>query len=149
MNNRKKSWAENRLLIDTTFILPALGVDVEEEAYEAIGKFEDYKIFYLEVSLLEAMWSILKRVEFGDSSTVKIGLEAVRDTYSRIEVSAGHFIKAWEIYTTAHRDFIDDLLYSVSLTEGIPLLTLDKKLAENLKGKGYPTKNILFPENLR
>lgn len=50
------------MLVDATFLLPALGVEVEEEVMRAIGLFRKLEVYYLEVGILEAMWKILKVV---------------------------------------------------------------------------------------
>jgi len=42
-----------KVLIDTSFLLPALGVEVEKEVTEAIKNFKKAEVFYLEESLLE------------------------------------------------------------------------------------------------
>ena len=41
-------------------MLPALGVEVEEKVTEAIKNFHNAEVFYLEESLLEAMWKVLR-----------------------------------------------------------------------------------------
>ena len=43
------------MLIDTTFLLPALGVEVEEEAMKVIPFFRKLEVYYLEAGLMEAM----------------------------------------------------------------------------------------------
>ena len=42
-----------RLLVDTNFLLPALGIDVEEDALSAISLFHRFEINYLEVGSLK------------------------------------------------------------------------------------------------
>ncbi|MHA1608759.1 MAG: hypothetical protein ACTSUJ_01975 [Candidatus Njordarchaeales archaeon] len=37
MSSKKNTSSKPRLLIDTSFLLPALGIDVEEEVYKAIA----------------------------------------------------------------------------------------------------------------
>lgn len=145
----KRSSSSKELLVDTSFLLPALGIDVEKEIYGAIEKFKKYKIYYLEISLIEAMWSIIKRVDISYRRIVETGLESIRDTYYKMNITPDHMLKAWEIYLSAHKDFIDSLLYSVSIIENIPLLTIDKKLKSNLEKNGYDTRNIVFPKELK
>jgi len=148
LNNKRKSSTNKEILVDTTFLLPALGIDVEEEVYRAIEKFGKYEICYLDVSLLEAMWVILKKVDFKYKNLIKTGLESIKNNYKKLDITSEHLIKAWEIYEKAHNDFIDNLLYAVSIIEKKPLLTLDKKLKKNLKNAGYPVANIIFPNEL-
>ena len=149
MSYKRDTSSKPRLLVDTSFLLPALGIDVEEEVYAAIAKFRDYEINYIEASLIEAMWSIIKRVKIEDKNIIRNGLESIKDTYHKIDLPLSALLKAWEIYRNAHRDYIDALLYSVSIIEGIPLLTIDKTLKKNLEKAGYNTENILFPKDIK
>ena len=149
MSYRRDTSHKPRLLVDTSFLLPALGIDVEEEVYDAIAKFRDYEIYYIEVSLIEAMWSIIKRVKIEDREIVRKGLESIKDTYHKLELPMNSLLKAWEIYRKAHRDYIDALLYSASIIKGIPFLTIDKTLKKNLEKDGYNTENILFPNDIK
>ena len=145
---RKNTMNNACLLIDTSFLLPALGIDVEKEVYDAITRFGEYEIYYLEISLIEAMWSVTKRVNIEDREIINRGLEAIRDTYNKMDLPIDALIKAWEIYKKAHKDYIDALLYSASIISDIPLLTIDKTLKKNLEANGYPTDNILFPRDI-
>ena len=149
MSYKRDTSSKPCLLVDTSFLLPALGIDVEEEVYAAIAKFRDYEINYIEASLIEAMWSIIKRVKIEDKNIIRNGLESIKDTYHKIDLPLSALLKAWEIYRNAHRDYIDALLYSVSIIEGIPLLTIDKTLKKNLEKAGYNTENILFPKDIK
>jgi len=148
LSSKKNTSSKPRLLIDTSFLLPALGIDVEEEVYKAIAKFRNFEIYYIEASLIEAMWSIIKRVRIEDRKIIRKGLEGIRDTYHKLDLPMSALLKAWEIYKNAHRDYIDALLYSVSILEGIPLLTIDKTLKRNLEKANYPTDNVLFPSDI-
>ena len=47
--SRGNTSARPRILIDTTFLLPALGVEVEKEAMDVIRLFERAEVYYLEV----------------------------------------------------------------------------------------------------
>ena len=54
-----------RLLVDTTFLLPPLGVEVEREAMEVIPFFREFEIYYLEAGLLEALWRGFHKLSLG------------------------------------------------------------------------------------
>ncbi len=49
MSSRRSTLTGLKVLIDTTFLLPALGIDVEEEAMDVIPLFRKIKVYYLEV----------------------------------------------------------------------------------------------------
>jgi len=71
-----------------------LGVEVEKEAMDVIRLFERAEVYYLEVGILEAVWSILKRVPHDKLSRVKVGIEAIRNTYHLLKPSEEAYIKA-------------------------------------------------------
>lgn len=73
-----------RLLIDTTFLLPALGVKVEDEAMEVIPLFRRFEVYYLEAGLLEALWKVLKLIPVDKLSRVRTGIRLYAEptTYS-------------------------------------------------------------------
>ncbi len=52
MHNKRSIRAKPNILVDTTFLLPALGISVEEEAEEIIPYFRKLNIYYLEAGLL-------------------------------------------------------------------------------------------------
>jgi len=84
------------VLIDTTFLLPTLGVEVEEEAEEVIPLFKEARIHYMEVSLLEASWIYAKLGS--DPEPFELGLEAVRLTYDLLIPSPKAYSLAFRIY---------------------------------------------------
>ena len=146
MKSRKSTL---RILIDTTFLLPALGVGVEEEAEDIIPFFRRVKVYYLEVGLLEAIWKILKIADSGALKRVKMGIEAIRKTYNLITPPAEAYIEAIKIYEMGHRDYIDALYYSTAKSASLKLLTIDRKFIEFLADKEYNIKNIITPRELK
>ena len=86
MSSKKNTSNKPPLLIDTSFLLPALRVEVNDEIRKAITKFREYMIYYLEISLIEVMWSIIKRVDIKDKIVIKMGLESIKDTYRKLDL---------------------------------------------------------------
>ncbi|GBF09927.1 hypothetical protein apy_16520 [Aeropyrum pernix] len=132
-----------KILVDTSFLLPALGVEIEGEAMKVIPLFRKLEVYYLEVALLEAVWRILKIVGRERLERVRIGIEAIRKTYHIAEPPPKAYIGAIEIYDKGHRDYIDALHYSVATALGIKFLTIDSKFIEFLGNNGYPIKNVI------
>ena len=132
-----------RLLIDTSFLLPALGIEIEEYGMKVIPLFRMVEVYYLEVALLEAMWKVLRIVRREKLERVRIGIRAIRETYHVVEPPPDAYIEAVEIYDRGHRDYIDALHYATAKALGIALLTLDFKLIEFLKANGYPVKGVV------
>jgi len=148
LRGRRRSSRVRRILIDTTFLLPALGIEVEPEALEAIKYFHDLRVHYLEASLLEALWRMLKLVSEDGLELVRIGIEAIRTTYHRLDPPAEAHIEAYRLYHEGHRDYIDNLLYSTSKTMNLPLLTIDRELRDFIEMRGHPTENLISLSDL-
>lgn len=145
LSSRRSTSALNRVLVDTSFLLPAVGLDVEEEVYDAIKYFHKITVCYIEASILEIMWKVIKLIRRDEVDTVKIGIEAIRNTYTLITPGATALLEAYSLYREAHKDLIDNLLYAVSREYRIPLLTIDKKFMQTLKSNGRDISNIITP----
>ncbi len=143
----RSSKAGPSILIDTTFLLPALGIEVEPNAIRVIKYFHDVKVHYIEASLLEALWKILKLVSEDELDRVKVGIDAIKETYERADPPAEAYIEAYRLYHQGHRDYIDNLLYSTSRILNIPLLTIDQVFRDFLRRRRYPTENLMTPND--
>ena len=133
-----------RVLVDTTFLLPALGIGVEREALDAIRLFRRLEVYYLEAGLLEAMWKTLKLVPPEKIARVEMGIVAIRKTYKLLTPQPEAFTLAFRIYHAGHHDYIDALHYASAKTSGIPFLTIDAGLIEFLRAKGFQVDGIVY-----
>ena len=139
-----------RVLVDTTFLLPALGVEVEEEAEEVIPLFRKIDVYYLEVGILEAIWKILKIIGLENFERVRIGLEAIRKTYILAYPPAEAYISAVEIYKRGHKDYIDALYYATAKVLNLKFLTIDEEFIEFLENNEYDIEDtIITPRELK
>lgn len=134
-----------RLLVDTSFLLPAIGIDTEKEVVEAIKYFPMAEIYYLEASILEAMWKIVKVVPADKIDRVGEGVEAIMNTYRLATPNSEAYLEAYRLYHEGHRDYIDNLLYATSRKLNLFLLTIDEEFIDFLKEKGHFTDNIITP----
>ena len=149
-NTLMKGEGKHKVLVDTTFLLPALGIEVEDEAMDVIKYFRGLNIYYTEFGLLEAMWKVIKLISPESIGVVKLGLKAIENTYSMLKPPPEAFLKAWEIFMRGHKDFIDALYYSTAVLTGTPFLTIDKEFIKFLTGKGYLTEGIIYtPTNIK
>jgi predicted nucleic acid-binding protein len=120
-----------KILIDTSFILPALGVDVGERVASLIKEFRNHEIYFTELSLLEALWVIRRLMREGvnvDLKLVKVGLKSVMNTYRLLKVPTSAYVNA--LRETGHNDMIDLLLYYTAKAYNLKLLSLDRRLKE-------------------
>lgn len=146
LSSKRSTSTLTRILVDTSFLLPAVGLDVEEEVYDAVKCFHKVAVCYIEASILEIIWKAVKIVPESEMNLVRIGIEAIRSTYTLITPGASALLESYVLYRRVHRDLIDNLLYAVSNEHKIPLLTIDRKFIQTLETNGRDTSNILTPE---
>jgi len=132
-------------LVDTSFLLPAMGVEVEQEVIRAIEHFREVEVCYIEACMLEALWKILRIVPPEKIKRVEEGINAIIGTYRLINPPPEAYINACRLYHHGHKDYIDNLLYATSRELGIPLLTIDRAFIKFLKEKGFSTDNVITP----
>jgi len=120
-----------KILIDTSFILPPLGIDVGEIVLNTIKEFDKHEIYFTELSLVEAMWVIRRLLKEGtkvDFKIVKTGLKSVIKTYRLLRIPISAYINA--VNDRRHNDLIDMIIYYTAKAYNLKLLSLDKKLKE-------------------
>ena len=144
MRSRKNELEKTKILIDTSFLLPAFGIDVEEEIYKAIRHFRRFDVCYTELEILEAIWKILRIFDRTKLYRILLGLESIKRTYKILEIPSKVYLEAIEIYDRGHKDYIDALLYTTAKHSNIPLLTIDFTFIDFLKENSYQIENIII-----
>ena len=129
-----------RVLLDTTFILPTLGIDVGEEVIEGLRKLEGAEIYCSRFSILESLWVAIRVMKSGSFDVKRFdqGLRSIMESgkYKMIEEGCQVFKDALRMYALGHGDLIDNILYAASINLGLKLLTVDSELMEFVKSKG-------------
>jgi len=144
LRSRKNELEKTKILIDTSFLLPAFGIDVEEEIYKAIRHFRRFDVCYTELEILEAIWKILRIFDRTKLYRILLGLESIKRTYKILEIPSKVYLEAIEIYDRGHKDYIDALLYTTAKHSNIPLLTIDFTFIDFLKENSYQIENIII-----
>ena len=137
MRNRRGTL---RVLLDTAFILPTLGIDVGEEVVKGLKKLEGAEIYYSKFSVLESLW-VATRVMKGRSFDVERfsqGLRSVIESgrYEMVEEGYRVFKDALKLYALGHKDMIDNILYVASVNLDLKFLTIDSELMKFVRDKG-------------
>jgi PIN domain nuclease of toxin-antitoxin system len=137
-----------RVLLDTSFLLPAFGVDAGEEVLNCLelmaARRERIRAYYSPFSLLEAVMVLLREARRG-----RLGLEGAagmaREGATKViygletaNTPPEAYSLAVRLYSLGHRDLFDNLLYATAATNGLSLLTLDGELLGFLKEAGLP-----------
>jgi predicted nucleic acid-binding protein len=139
-----------KVLLDTSFLLPSLGVDVGREVAEGLrGLAEaEAEIYYSRFSLLESLWVIARLMRDGtfNGDRFSLGLRSVVDggRYRLLEEDAHSYGEGMRLYRLGHRDMIDNILYASSVSHGLGFMTLDREFREFLGEMGLKD-NLVFP----
>ena len=136
-----KSRGNTAFLLDTSFLLPTLGINVETSVLDALREVVSMRaeLYYSGFSVLECLW-IMARIAKTmpvNMNRVEIGLRAIMrgGRYYRVDERPKDFIEAFKLYNLGHRDMIDNILYATALNRNLKLLTTDKELKMFIKQK--------------
>lgn len=130
---------ELRVLLDTTFILPTLGINVGKEVEECIRKLGEMEseLYYSRFSILESLWIAARLLKTGsfDLERFSRGLRSIirGGRYAAVEEDCQVFEEAFKLYKLGHRDIIDNILYASSAALGLRLLTVDAELRKFIR----------------
>jgi len=135
-----------KLLLDSTYLLPIVGVEVEgiENALILLKKLRDENIaeyYYTPFNLFEIIGK-LSKLKY-DPNRVATGLTAIEEEFKLIQPTQKGYLKALALRVKGHRDLIDLLLYTTSQTTNLMLLTRDYTLIEFLRKNHEDASNIL------
>ena len=140
-----------KILLDTTYLLPIVGVDVVgvEQALHVLKKLRDQGVaeyYYTQYNIFEILGK-LGRIRY-DVERVTIGLLAIEEGFKQVEPSLKGWLKALELRSKGYKDLIDLLLYATSLTHNLIFLTRDKQLIEFLKRNNENIDLVMYEEEL-
>jgi predicted nucleic acid-binding protein len=93
-----------KVLLDTTFILPSLGIDVGEEVSKGLNKLAQIKadIYFSRFSILETLWvaARLSRTANLNPESFRLGLRSVIESgrYIKVEEDSEIFNEALRLH---------------------------------------------------
>lgn len=140
----------SKVLLDTSFLLPSLGVDAGREVAEGLRGLADAEaeIYYSRFSVLESLWVTARLLRDGafDGERFSLGLRSVVDggRYRLLEEDAHIYGEGLRLYRLGHKDMIDNILYASSTSHGLGFMTLDREFREFLGEMGLKD-NLVFP----
>jgi len=123
-----------KVLLDTSLLLPTLGIDVEK-ADKILKRLREHELYYSDFSILECLWivnSLKKKGKF-DYDSFESGIKSILECYAKADINAEIVLKAFEIYEMGHKDIIDCLLYSTALQNNMKFASLDDELKKFVK----------------
>jgi len=141
------------VLLDTSFLLPTLGVDIEEISSEDLETMREVSgrtaFCCCHVSFVEIL-GLIGRSGRVDRQTVSTGIKSLLEskTYKWINPSSNAIQLALELRAKGHKDNIDNILYSTAVDSRMLFLSLDHELKKFLRRNGYDTDLIVGVKDL-
>ena len=147
-----KSSGAPGILLDTSFLLPTLGINVSgatEEGIKILSETET-ELYYSRFSILESLWVATRTVDDKTflNESLRPGLRSIKEggRYRRVEEDSEIFREAFTLYGLGHKDMIDNILYASAVRLGLILLTLDDELRKFALEKGLKDAFISVEE---
>ena len=136
--------SKKRLILDTTYVLPILGIEVRGLDHEILNRLlQRYELCYPALLLTELKGVVLKEVR-------KRGLKEVPEQATRgldylvysgainIILPTGEDLKImYELLRHGWKDIFDLLLYATAVRTDSRVLTMDRSFKEFLKRHGF------------
>ncbi|MCD6458069.1 MAG: hypothetical protein J7K82_04390, partial [Thermoproteales archaeon] len=143
-----------KVLLDSTYLLPSFGIEVEGLQNEHIVQLREAVIkdkirFYC----LTVVWVEVIGKVFRESQRLKLDIEEILDVtiksllesefYEWIQPTSEAVKLAFKLRKLGHRDNIDNLLYATSITNNMIFLTMDENFKNFLLKEGYKVNNLM------
>ncbi|MCS7364555.1 MAG: PIN domain-containing protein [archaeon GB-1867-035] len=143
-----------KVLLDSTYILPSFGIEVEGLTDNHIAKLREAKIkgkieFYCSpviwIEVLGKIWRESKHRKIEVEEIVERAVEALikSEFYNWIKPSAEAIKLAFKLRKKGHKDNIDNILYATAATNKMIFLTMDEDLKNFLIKNNYEAKHLL------
>jgi len=143
-----------KVLLDSTYILPSFGIEVEGISDEHLiqlrqarikGKIKFYCSPVVWVEILGKVYRESKRLKINVEDVVEIAVTSLLESgfYEWIQPSSNSIILAFKLRMLGHKDNIDNILYAISKTNNLIFLTMDDEFKEFLSKHGHKTNNLI------
>jgi len=145
------------VLLDTTFLLPSLGFEVQEIKVNDLRILQSAsksgtRLFGSYVSFIEILGKLAKKASESsfNREAVEEGIRSLLEsrTYEWVNPSAEALTKAFNLRLKGHKDNIDNILYSIASTSNMFFLSLDLELRKFLEKNGFNEKIVITPNRL-
>ena len=143
------------ILLDSTFVLPTFGVEVEDIDDDDLKTLKDSSkkvgLYCSYVSFVEILGKLARNSTEANFEAIDLAIRSLLEsgTYGWVNPSSKAIALAFELRTKGHRDNIDNILYSTALDAGMRFLSMDEELKDFLSRKGYNTKIMIGVKQLK
>ncbi|MBS7656039.1 hypothetical protein KEJ50_06040 [Candidatus Bathyarchaeota archaeon] len=153
------SFSGIKVLLDSTYILPSFGIEVEGLSIENIAQLREagikgkVKFFCLSVIWIEVMGKICKekeRLRRDIENIIDIAVKSLLDSefYKWLTPTSNSVKLAFKLRMLGHRDNIDNLLYATSIENDMLFLTIDEEFKNFLLRNNFKVDNLITHEHL-
>jgi len=148
----KSSTETPKVLFDTSYILPTLGISVGPAIERNIKLLTEVgvEIYYSRLSILESLWVAARTIQDGsfDPERYRLGLRSIIDGggYKRVDEDSQIFTEALKLYSLGHKDMIDNMLYASAVHLNMRLVTRDRELEKFVLEKKLKNVLSIFPD---
>jgi len=153
------SYTVLKVLLDSTYLLPSFGIEVEKLSDEDIlrlrkaaveGKVKFYCLSVVWVEVIGKIYRESRRLNINLGEILDVALKSLLESgfYRWIQPTSKAVKLAFKLRTLGHRDNIDNQLYATSIVNKMIFLTMDKELIDFLSERGYGTENLMNHKQL-
>ena len=159
LRRNRVSFMVHDVLLDSTYLLPSFGIEVEGLSEKDIRALREawskgLVCFYcLSVVWVEVVGKVCREarksgVEISDivDTAIKSLLES--GVYEWLVPTADAVKLAFKLRLAGHKDVIDNLLYATSITRNMTFLTMDEALKDFLAKHGFSVRNLMDHKHL-
>ncbi len=140
----------NSLILDTSFILPYVGIKVKEVDSEIFTQFKSVKLYYpyaLIPELIGVIFKVSMRMgleKIPNNALIRFNTIVYGGDITLITPKSEDIEIAYNLIKKGLKDLFDALLYSTSIRTDIKIITGDRRLVEFLRENGLETRNIIM-----
>ncbi len=147
------------VLLDTTYLLPSFGIEVEGLSDEHIRALREawsrglVRFHCLSVVWVEVIGKICREARksgVGVSDVMDVAIRSLIESglYEWISPAPDAIKLAFELRLAGHKDVVDNLLYATSITRNMIFLTMDEALRDFLVEHGFSSENLMDHKQL-
>lgn len=148
-----------KVLLDSTYILPSFGVEVEGLPLDEVAKIREIglkgkvKFYCLSASWIEVIGKVCRekeRLKADIGKLIEVAVRSLLDSgfYQWLTPTSDAVKLAFKLRMLGHRDNIDNLLYASAAENNILFLTMDEDFKNFLVRNGFKVDNLIDHKHL-
>ncbi|BBD73346.1 PIN domain-containing protein [Sulfodiicoccus acidiphilus] len=136
----------SELIVDTTFLLPFLGVKVR--GIESDRLLEGRTVYYPSLMLVELLAVVFKEAKRLKLRKVPeeaiVGLSYLVSSLRFVNLEGQDVQVAYDVVSRGWNDVFDATLYSAHATTKVPVVTADRSFYDFLKRNGFDVDGVIL-----